>query len=833
MKKLNIVLRCGYLGVLIALELAILLAITGCNGGGGDDPPPFQMMYTVSGTFQAPDTALIDSDVNDPNAPYISNDTIDEPQQEVPNPGTIGGYVNVPDAGASGRSQVSGDISDFFEVALADGQAINLFIADHPGSDLDLYLYDAGQTQVGSSMGTDSTESLTVSTGAGTYFIEVSVFSGASNYSLTIGQSGASAGMQSLRLEDDFVPGEVIVRFTEDHKLTRGVYNAAGLAASVGLYARAGAPDREMLLAFDDEIDRQRAFQALNIDPTVVKHRNYRTAAALIQRKMDTLYIVKALRQRPEVVSADLNYIRQATLAPNDPQYGRQWHYPLINLPQAWDIETGDNAVIVAVIDTGVLLSHPDLAGRLTANGYDFIRDPAIAVDNESLPGSPPDDDIDPNPDDPGDQSPGGSSFHGTHVTGTIAAATDNNTGVAGVTWNTLIMPLRALGRGGGTSYDVMQCVKYAAGLPNDSGTIPSPIADVMNLSLGGGGFSQTEQNVFTEVHDIQGVIVIAAAGNESSSSPSYPAAYDNVISVSAVNFNKGLAWYSNFGSKIDVAAPGGDTSADLNADGFPDGVLSACGDDTSGPSILFTYCFFQGTSMASPHMAGVVALMKAVDPTMKPVNLDQWLASGLITEDLGVTGRDDQFGWGLIDAFKAVLAVGGPLPALLVANPASINFAPSANDIALDLTNEGGSSTTLTITNITTNEPWLTVTPTITPPGIDLTPADPPAIFTVTVNRALLTVGLHDAEITITSDAANDPVKIPVSVQEGTFFVGGNAGFHYVLMSDPDTLQTRYQVEVGYNLATGVYSYAFTGVRSGTYQIFAGTDSDNDFWLG
>ncbi|UCD27335.1 MAG: S8 family serine peptidase, partial [Planctomycetota bacterium] len=714
-----------------------------------------------------------------------------------------------------------GETSDYFQVILADGQAINLFIADHPGSDLDLYLYDAGKTQVGSSLGTDSTESLTVSTGSGTYFIEVTAFSGASNYNLTIGQSGASVGIRSLRLEDEFVPGEVIVRFKDDHKLTKGVPNAAGLAASVGLQVRAGAPDREMLLAFDDEIDRQQAFQALNIDSAVVKRHSYQTAAAVIQRKMDTLYIVKALRQRADVVSANLNYIRRATVVPNDDQYDRQWHYPLINLPQAWDIETGDDTVIVAVIDTGVLLSHPDLAGRLTSNGYDFIKSTLISVDGDG---------IDPDPDDPGDQSPGGSSFHGTHVAGTIAATTDNNTGVAGVTWSTLIMPLRALGRGGGTSYDVIQCVKYASGLDNDSSIIlpPGDYADIINLSLGGGGFSDDERKAFNDARN-QGVIVIAAAGNEASSSPSYPAAYDNVVSVSAVNFNKELAWYSNFGATIDVAAPGGDTGTDLNADGFPDGVLSTCGDDTSG-SILFTYCFFQGTSMASPHMAGVVALMKAANPALTPADLDTLLIGELITEDLGDPGRDDQFGYGLIDAFKAIGEASGSIPAILVPNPSSINFGTSATTRILDLTN-GSSSDTIQITDATASESWVTVTPAAALPN-DLNPSDI-ASFIVDVHRTGLADGVYDAEITITSDAFNNPLTVSVSMQVGTPFLGGNAGFHYVLLSDPDTLQTLYQVEVGYNQATGVYAYTFTGVRLGTYQIFAGTDSDNDFWLG
>jgi serine protease len=822
MKKLNIFRHRLYLGVLIALVLFIFLAITGCNGGNSDDSPPLQMMYTVSGTFQAPDTALIDSDVNDPFAPYISNDTIDEPQLEVPNPGTIGGYVNVKGAGKDGRSTTGGDISDFFEVTLADGQAINLFIADHPGSDLDLYLYDAGKTQVGVSLGTDSTESLTVSTGAGTYFIEVRAFDGASNYNLTIGQSGASAGIRSLRLEDEFVPGEVIVRFKDDHKLAKGVHNAAGLAASVGLQARAGAPGREMLLSFDDETERRQAFQALNIDPALVKRHSYQTAAAVIQRKMDTLYIVKALRQRPDVVSADLNYIRRATIVPNDDQYDRQWHYPLINLPAAWEIETGDNTVTVAVIDTGVLLGHPDLAGRLTANGYDFISETSIEVDGTGG--------IDPDPDDPGDQSPGGSSFHGTHVAGTIAATTDNLIGVAGITWNTRVMPLRALGRGGGTSYDVIQCVKYASGLDNDSliTLAPGAYADIINLSLGGGGFSTAEEQVFKDAWD-QDVIVIAAAGNESSSSPFYPAAYNKVVAVSAVNFNKELAWYSNFGSRVDVAAPGGDTGADLNADGFPDGVLSTCGDDTSG-SILFTYCFFQGTSMASPHMAGVVALMKAANPALTPGPFDILLTGGLITEDIGAVGWDDSFGYGLIDAFKAVSQASGAIPAILVPDPSALNFGPSATTKPLDLTN-GSSADPIQITAASASALWLTVTPAVALPN-NLNSSDT-ASFTIDVDRTGLADGVYDAEITITSDAVNDPVTVPVSMQVGTPFLGGNAGFHYVLLTDPNTLQTQYQVEVGYNPSTRQYSYTFNWVVAGTYNIFAGSDSDNDFLIG
>jgi serine protease len=797
------------------------LILTACAGGDDGPMPPSNSGYAISGTIQASQSALIDSDVNDPFAKYTPNDTIGEPQP-IPNPATVGGYVNVAGTGDPGRSRSSGDPNDYFQVSLADGQTITLFIADHAVADLDLFLYDnAGNPVDASEARTGNTESVTAGT-ADTYFIRVFAFSGASNYNLTVGQAANTGGMT---LSAEFVPWEVIVRFKADHAALRHITTADGMAASLGLRRRTGSAGREMLMAIDSETDRRRAFDILGVGPTVRKRSGGIETDAHTQRKLDTLALVRALRGRPEVRSADLNYIRRPTAVPNDANYARQWHYPLINLPQAWDVTTGDNTVIVAVIDTGVLLAHPDLAGRLTATGYDFIRSTAISLDGNG---------IDDNPDDPGDQATGGSSFHGTHVAGTIAATTDNNQGVAGVTWNTQIMPLRALGRGGGTSYDVLQCVRYAAGLSNDSPVVLAEPVDIINLSLGGGGYSQTEQDVYTAARN-RGVIIVAAAGNSASSAPSYPAAYDGVISVSAVDYNKNLAWYSNFGNTIDVAAPGGNTGADANLDGFPDGVLSTCGDDGGG-SIAFTYCFYQGTSMATPHMAGVAALMKAQDSGLTPDDLDAWLLSGDITEDLGPAGRDDSFGYGLIDALKSVVtATTGSVPAVLTANPASVSFGPNATTKTLELKHAGTSgSNMIAINNLTVNTLWLTVTPSVSLP-IVLNPQDT-TVLTLTVDRThpdLISDGIYAAQIVISSDAVNDPVSVPVSVQVGTSFVGGNAGYHYVILVDPATLFTRAQVEADYSPATGNYRYAFSGVPAGTYLLLAGTDSDNDFFIG
>ncbi|MHC4452868.1 MAG: S8 family serine peptidase, partial [Planctomycetota bacterium] len=378
-----------------------------------------------------------------------------------------------------------------------------------------------------------------------------------------------------------------------------------------------------------------------------------------------------AAATRGDVGAADLNHLRRATATPNDELYVSQWHYPLINLPQAWDVTTGTSDTLVAVIDTGVVRGHPDLEGSLPTeegNGYDFISSASSANDLDG---------IDPDWNDEGNPSDAilASSFHGTHVTGTIAAATNNQEGVAGINWNAQIMPLRVLGRGGaGSAFDIQQAVLYAAGLPNDSNTLPDRRADIMNLSLGGSGSSQAEQQIYTMARDA-GVIIVAAAGNESSPVPSYPAAYDGVVSVSAVGPTKELAPYSNFGNSVDVAAPGGDMSEDLDGDGQLDGVLSTLSQDF----FLFPYIYdyYQGTSMASPHVAGVASLMKGLNPDLTPAGFDALLVSGELTDDLGASGRDDRYGHGLINAIKAVTAGGGPGPVdpELVVTPRALNF--------------------------------------------------------------------------------------------------------------------------------------------------------------
>jgi serine protease len=443
-------------------------------------------------------------------------------------------------------------------------------------------------------------------------------------------------------------------------------------------------------------------------------------------------------------------------------------------------------------------------------DGYDFISIDSIA--NDTDPG------IDDNPEDVGDEMKGGSSFHGTHVSGTVAAASNNGIGVAGIAYQCKIMALRALGVGGGLSSDIMECMKYAAGLANDSGTVPNQSATVINMSLGGGSFSQAEQAIVDQVR-AQDVIIIAAAGNENNSAPSYPAAYSGVVSVSAVGPDKSLASYSNFGPEIDVAAPGGDF------DSSGDGVYSTSGEDTNqSGTTRYVYSYSRGTSMASPHMAGVVALMKAVYPELTPTELDILIANGTITEDLGGDGadvRNDSFGYGLIDAFKAVEALSGPLPAYLLVSPSSLNFGDSTTQLTVTLTKSNSSA--LMLQSVAYDAAWLTVT---ADPGVD---GEGLGDYLLEVDRTNLADGPYYETITFESNENN--VEVSVVMYQGTVSVAGDSGFHYVLLLDGTTFATKYQDEVSPN--NGTYAYNFPSVAEGNYIVFAGTDSDNDYTIG
>jgi serine protease len=223
---------------------------------------------------------------------------------------------------------------------------------------------------------------------------------------------------------------------------------------------------------------------------------------------------------------------------------------------------------------------------------------------------------------------------------------------------------------------------------------------------------------------------------------------------------------------------------------------------------------------MAAPHVAGVLALMKAVTPTLTPSGVDSLIMNGQMTTDLGTAGRDDRYGYGLIDAHKAVVAAQGgisPVPATLVASPSGLNFSTLGTAAVLTVVNGGGGS--LTVDPPTDDANWLT----ITPDAID--PVDGTGTYLASVSRTGLAEGVYTATITLTSSA--NTVQIPVIMQVSTLTQNADAGYHYVLLIDQATGAVKYQTGVA--ASNGVYQYAIAGVAPGTYELLAGSDANND----
>ena len=342
-----------------------------------------------------------------------------------------------------------------------------------------------------------------------------------------------------------------------------------------------------------------------------------------------------SLQQNPLVEYAEPDYLVHAAdvITPNDPSWGSQWGPPDIQAPQAWAITTGTMSVTIAVIDTGVDLTHPDLAGQIWTNPGEMGID-ARGRDKRS---NGVDDDGDGFVDDwrgwnfvSANNNPQDDYGHGTHVAGIAAAIGNNGIGIAGMAWGVRIMPLKVLdSTGNGFESDVASAVDYAA----DHG------ARVINLSLGGYVPMQTLANAVNYAYG-KGVTVVAAAGNGSTSQPFYPAANPHVIAVASVDSDNQLSYFSNTGPDIALAAPGGSIYSTM----WP-GSNPWC----SGSQ----YCTLSGTSMATPHVAGVAALLASLPQFNSPNRILTAMESTAL--DLGSSGWDQDYGYGLVQAADAL----------------------------------------------------------------------------------------------------------------------------------------------------------------------------------
>jgi serine protease len=596
--------------------------------------------------------------------------------------------------------------------------------------------------------------------------------------------AGASAGMPS---DAQFVPDEAIV------KLKPEALRPTDLSSRTDRIAFA----RPVTGA--SGIVRRDAARALSLNP------NPETVRADSARGLETLAWIAQLRARPDVLYAEPNLILRAQVVPNDPLYAggatptrsQRWHYEMLNLPAAWDQTTGSADVTVAVIDTGLLWSatdparrHPDFDCEVAPGkpkvlpGFDFLNNDADSYDSDP-----------------------GADYHGTHVAGTVGACANNAQGGVGVAWGARILPIRALNQGGGSIENIARAIYWAVGasIPASFGSgtniplNPNP-ANIINMSLGGRGQPSKTLQEAIDTATGRGAVVVVAAGNDGVDASNFlPANQQGVIAIGALGPTRARASYSNYGPIVSLMAPGGDQGLQRRPE---DGVLSSigvCPKDADGVTLPgcgvsvvpnFDYGFEQGTSMASPHVAGVVALMMSAQASLRaPADpAHNWVrVAGLLRDASSLSGLslcERGCGAGLLDANKAITnAVNntdtGPfLVQIKDSGVAGTTYGPidlgsSLTTASFAVRNEGTASATV---NLSPSGPGLTVSPR----QASLAPGEVLAA-TVTLERSTLAQGSYGSNITM-SYGLNRSLVMPV------YYTQGGPG----LLSDTSNVRVR-----------------------------------------
>jgi serine protease len=821
--------------------------------------------YSIKGIISVAETAEVDSDTNDPKSVYKGNDT-PATAQSISNPSLLVGHLTLLNEGSPGPNSDLGDLADYYKVRLTAGQVVELEFSSNPADiDIDLFITKVGPSGtaglvVGSSVGESRYECVRIAS-TGDYFVSAEVFepssAGDTVYQMRISAPGTSASCPNATSDggSNIIPAQILAKPVTANPLLKS-------AVATPIAVQMLSPDiADRIGPALYEMPSSTSIRARNL-ALVTKSNPLRKAvvgqgyAYASERNPDldanslavlqTIAYAKAMKRSGQFEYAFPNFRMKTfqtttpvgSFPPNDREYSRQrWHYEMISLPAAINTLAAmttqpTRRPIVAVVDTGIVKDHPDLAGNIIA-GYDFVSSTAVSGDGNG---------IDSDPDD-ASRANTQPSFHGSHVAGTVGAVTFNGTGGAGVAPMARLMPIRALGEGGSGSFsDILQGILFAARLTNSSGTLPPERADVINLSLGGSGACPTQlRDVFDQVR-AQGSVVVAAAGNESEETlftpVGMPANCPGVISVAAVNATRGRAFYSNVGPENAIAAPGGDVSKSTTGTGDPDGIFSTVGAFQNNARIS-TYAHLMGTSMASPHVAGVVALMRWVNPNLTVAQIDTLIRGGTISDDLGAAGRDDFFGAGLINAKRAVDAaiasLGGatptppPIAGQVEPSPSSISFGTTRTEAELVLRRVG--TTTERVTAVTSSLASVSVAP-----KAGAVDANGLGTYVLTLNRNALTLGVAAfAQVTVTTSAKT--ISIPVSADRRAAGAPiGSFGPVYVIAVDAN--DTTFKPVAGTFVVTptnGEYAYTLnvpgtaTAPAPAKLLIFAGGDTDND----
>lgn len=843
--------------------------LAGCGGGGSGTASPSGTEYgatgivtssfnfNLSGSISQSDATGVDGDTNDPNQlNRRANNTIGT-AQPLTAPVLLVGTVNQTGSGSAGTNLAAGDPDDVFVADLVPGQVVELEAGnDQSLSDVDLYLHSSDGRLLGASDGPVSRYECIRVVQAGRYYIDVHAFRGATTYNLRIGAPGTAGSCVNMTVTANFDPAELLAVPRPDasasqtgSRSARSALSNAMRAAGVQNTSKLGQgplllrlPAQVQAQASTRKVTAQSRSRALaattNTTATATTAASTATVSDL-PAALRTLQMAKQLRADGTYLDVHPNWWMErdalvGTYPPSDTSYAYQrWHYELINLPAAMTRLTALTPMptrrpVVAVIDDGVVLDHPDLAPQLLSNGRAFISNGADGDANTAS----------------GDitaQRSDNPVFHGTHIAGTIGASTFDGRYGAAVAPMAQLLPLRVFPPTGMAKLsDVINAMLYAAGLPNNSGTVPSRKADVINLSMGADtSCPQAYQTAIDQVR-AAGVAVVVAAGNSARNDQGRPLAVSTpancrgVIAVSATDARKQLAYYSNSGVGITVAAPGGDPSQSTSHSGAPDSIFSTSAAFDMNGRRFATFGPMTGTSMAAPHVSGVIALMRFARPDLTPDQIDALFAAGSLTDDIGASGHDSYFGAGLINAGKAVqaaLALTASVQPLtggeVIATPATLDLGSFAGSVVLELSRSGA-----------TAEAVQMVTADSTAVQIEVSSVDPATglgRYTITVDREKLGAGAYTATLTVHL-APSRTFAVPLAFSKLTSArpaaAGrGDSGPVYVLLVDPDRKEVVKTVAARLG-SDGLYRWSVSGYDRRRVSVLAGSDLDNDAYL-